>query len=46
MEPVIVLVDDDDGSRDAMARALERVGYVVEPFASGEEALDRIRSRF
>ena len=44
MEPVIVLVDDDDGSRDAMARALQRVGYTVQPFASGEEALDRIRS--
>jgi DNA-binding NtrC family response regulator len=44
VEPVIVLVDDDDGSRDAMARALQRVGYRVEPFASAEEGLDRIRS--
>jgi len=44
VEPVIVLVDDDDGSRDAMRRALERVGYAVESFASGEEGLARIRS--
>jgi len=39
VEPVIYLVDDDEGSRDAMRRALERVGYDVRPFVSGEEAL-------
>jgi len=43
MAPVIFLVDDDDGSRDAMTRALERVGYVVRPFAGAEDALDRLR---
>ncbi len=44
MAPVIFLVDDDDGSRQAMARALERVPYDVVPFAGAEEALERIRS--
>jgi two-component system NtrC family response regulator/two-component system response regulator HydG len=39
VEPVIYLVDDDEGSRDAMRRALERVGYDVRPFVSGEVAL-------
>ncbi len=39
MGAVIFLVDDDDGSRDAMARALGRVGYEVEAFASAEDAL-------
>lgn len=36
---MIFLVDDDDGSREAMARALERVGYQVRPFTAAEEAL-------
>jgi DNA-binding NtrC family response regulator len=40
---VIFLVDDDDGSRDAMTRALERVGYLVHPFASAEDALRAMR---
>ena len=41
--PVIYLVDDDDGSRDAMTRTLERVGYSLESFASAEEALAKLR---
>jgi two-component system NtrC family response regulator/two-component system response regulator HydG len=41
--PVIFLVDDDDGSRDAMTRTLERVGYSLRAFASAEEALDKLR---
>jgi DNA-binding NtrC family response regulator len=41
--PVIFLVDDDDGSRDAMTRTLERVGYSLRAFASAEEALQRLR---
>jgi len=41
---VIFLVDDDDGSRDAMAKTLERVGYDVRAFPGAEEALDRMRS--
>ncbi len=43
MAAVIFLVDDDDGSRDAMTRALQRVGYEVRPFAGAEEALERLR---
>ena len=35
MGAVIFLVDDDDGSREAMARALERVGYTMRAFAVG-----------
>ncbi len=44
MEAVIFLVDDDEGSRDAMRRALERVGYEVNPFGSAEEALERLEA--
>ncbi len=40
---VIFLVDDDDGSRQAMSRALERVGFTLCPFPSAEQALAEIR---
>jgi DNA-binding NtrC family response regulator len=40
---VIFLVDDDDGSRQAMARALDRVGYSVRSFPSAEEALEVVQ---
>ncbi len=39
----IVIVDDDAGGRQAMARALERVGFEVSPFADGLEALAYLR---
>jgi len=39
----IVVVDDDAGGRQAMARALQRVGYEVHPFAEGVEALSFLR---
>ncbi|NOZ79068.1 MAG: sigma-54-dependent Fis family transcriptional regulator [Acidobacteria bacterium] len=42
MKPVIFLVDDDEGSRDAMRRALIRMGYEVEPFIEAAAALERI----
>jgi two-component system NtrC family response regulator/two-component system response regulator HydG len=35
----VVLVDDDDGSRAAMATGLRRVGYEVADFDAGEPAL-------
>jgi two-component system response regulator HydG len=35
----VVLVDDDDGSRAAMATGLRRVGYEVDDFDAGEPAL-------
>jgi two-component system NtrC family response regulator/two-component system response regulator HydG len=41
---VIFLVDDDDGSRQAMAKSLSRVGYEVEAFPSAEEALERLHA--
>jgi len=41
---VIFLVDDDDGSREAMAKTLERVGYDVRAFPDAEGALERMRS--
>ena len=44
MAAVIFVVDDDDGSREAMARALARVGHEVRQFASAEEALARVRT--
>ncbi len=44
MAEVIFLVDDDDGSRQAMARTLERVGYDVRRFPDAGEALERLRA--
>jgi two-component system NtrC family response regulator/two-component system response regulator HydG len=41
---VIFLVDDDDGSREAMCRTLERVGFDVRGFADAEAALERIQA--
>ncbi len=35
----ILVVDDDDGVRDALSEFLRSLGYVVVPVASGEEAL-------
>jgi two-component system NtrC family response regulator/two-component system response regulator HydG len=43
MEPVIFLVDDDTGSREAMTKALERVGYSIRSFAAAEEALKSLK---
>jgi len=43
MAAVILLVDDDDGSRAAMKRTLVRVGYTLHAFPSAEEALERLR---
>ncbi len=40
----IFLVDDDDGSRAAMATGLRRVGYEIIEFDSGESALARFDS--
>jgi DNA-binding NtrC family response regulator len=39
---VIFVVDDDDGSREAMAKALARIGHDVRPFASAEEVVERL----
>ena len=44
MAEVIYLVDDDDGSREAMSRTLERVGYDVRAFAEAGDALERLRA--
>jgi len=41
---VIFLVDDDDGSREAMTKTLERVGYDVRAFPGAEGALEQMRS--
>ncbi len=39
----IVVVDDDAGGRQAMSRALRKVGYDVAPFGDGLEALAFLR---
>lgn len=44
MAEVIFLIDDDDGSREAMTKTLERVGYDVRSFPEAEAALEQIRS--
>lgn len=37
--PSVLVVDDDDGARDAMVRALERAGYRVHGASEPREAL-------
>lgn len=44
MGAVIFVVDDDDGSREAMAKALDRVGYEVRSFDSADRALESIKA--
>jgi DNA-binding NtrC family response regulator len=41
---MIFVVDDDDGSREAMTRALKRVGFEVRSFASAEESLESLKA--
>ena len=41
----ILVVDDEEGVRTFVAEALEDAGHRVEQAASGDEALDRLRSR-
>jgi PAS domain S-box-containing protein len=42
----VLVVDDEDGVRDFMERALTRLGYHVTAVSSGEEALERVRGYF
>lgn len=42
----ILVVEDEDGVRDFIERALERLGYHVTAVSTGEEALDRVRGYF
>jgi two-component system cell cycle sensor histidine kinase/response regulator CckA len=42
----IMVVEDEDGVRDFIARALSRLGYHVTAVSSGEEALERVRGYF
>jgi CheY-like chemotaxis protein len=43
-EHFILLVEDDEATRTAMALALELQGYTVTAVANGQEALDRLRA--
>jgi CheY-like chemotaxis protein len=40
----VLVVDDDDGIRSALAQALEEEGYLVTTAAHGAEALDYLRA--
>ena len=42
----VLVVDDEDGVRDFIDRALSRLGYHVTAVSSGEEALDQVRGYF
>ena len=44
MGTVIFVVDDDDGSREAMTKALARVGHDVRSFASADEVVARLEA--
>ncbi|MBU1235703.1 MAG: response regulator [Gammaproteobacteria bacterium] len=39
----VFVVDDDDGMRNALRRALMQAGFAVQPFASGQAFLDGYR---
>ncbi|HVP66914.1 MAG TPA: response regulator [Anaeromyxobacteraceae bacterium] len=41
--PHVLLVDDDEGLRQAVARGLAKAGYRVSVAADGREALERVR---
>jgi two-component system, OmpR family, response regulator len=41
----VLLVEDDDDSRELMAEVLEAAGYTVHPAASGQEALRTLSER-
>jgi DNA-binding response OmpR family regulator len=41
----LLLVEDDQASREALARRLQRRGYEVVACSSGEQALDLLRQR-
>ena len=42
----VLVVDDEDGVREFIERALGRLGYHVTAASSGEEALERVRGYF
>jgi two-component system cell cycle response regulator DivK len=42
---MIMVVEDNEPSRDALCRRLERRGYIVFPAVDGEEAVAMARSR-
>lgn len=42
----VLIVDDEDGVRDFIERALSRLGYHVTAVSSGEEALEKVRGYF
>ena len=42
----VLVVDDEDGVRDFIERALSRLGYHVTAVSSGEAALERVRGYF
>jgi DNA-binding NtrC family response regulator len=42
----VLVVDDEDGVRDFIERALSRLGYHVTAVSSGEDALERVRGYF
>jgi two-component system cell cycle sensor histidine kinase/response regulator CckA len=42
----ILVVDDEDGVRDFIERALARLGYHITAVSSGEDALEQVRGYF
>jgi len=45
MEETVLLVDDEEHAREALALALKREGYEVIPAASGEDGIETLASR-
>ena len=44
-EPLVLVVDDEDGLRQALERALRLEGFAVETASGGHEALDAVARR-
>jgi DNA-binding NtrC family response regulator len=40
--PLVLVIDDETGSRESMALALEKAGYTVRTFDDARNALDHL----
>jgi CheY-like chemotaxis protein len=43
LHPTVLILDDDDGPRDNLARLIRTEGYAVDTARNGQEALEKLR---